>query len=79
MFPDYLRGINFDKTPKDVAKDVPYFNIQLMHALMGSMVFCTPEGANGTRGEAEGAFAPEGVQNPWTPITACNNCFVIPR
>ena len=23
-------------------------------------------------------FTFEGVQNPWTPVAACNNCFVIP-
>ena len=23
-------------------------------------------------------FSLEGVQNPWTPVTTCNNCFVIP-
>ena len=27
--------------------------IQLLQAVMGSMAFCTPEGGNGTRGEAE--------------------------
>ena len=38
-----------------------------------AVAFCTPEGGNGRV-----PFATEGVQNPWTPVTACNNCFVIP-
>ena len=52
--------------------------IQLLHAVTGFMAFCTPEGANGTRGKAEGICATEGILNPWTPVPACNNCFVIP-
>ena len=39
---------------------------------LGSMAFCTPEA------KPRVPFSLEGVQNPWTPVTACNNCFVIP-
>ena len=46
-----------------------YTSIQLLHTVTGSMAFCTLEGENGTQGC---------VQNLWTPVTACNNCFVIP-
>ena len=42
-------------------------NIQLLHAVTGSMAFCTPEGENGTRGKAEGAIFPRECTKPMDP------------
>ena len=41
--------------------------VQLLHAVTGSMAFCTLEGGNGTRGEAEGAISPRGCTKPMDP------------
>ena len=41
--------------------------IQLLHAVTGSMAFCTLEGENGTRGQAEGAISPQGCTTPMDP------------
>ena len=41
--------------------------IQLLHAVTGSMAFCTLEGENCTRGEAEGAISPRGCTKPMDP------------
>ena len=46
---------------------VRWFIIQLLHAVMGSMAFCTPKGENGTRGEAEGAIFPSRVNKTYGP------------
>ena len=62
----------------NIAAFVCRHTIHLLHAVTGSMAFCTLEGENGTRGEAEGAIYPRGCKKPWTPVTACNNRFVIP-
>ena len=41
--------------------------IQLLHAVTGSMAFCTPEGKNGTRGKAEEVIFPRGCTKPMDP------------
>ena len=40
---------------------------QLLHVVTGSMEFCTLEGWNGTRGEAEGAISPTRVYKTHGP------------
>ena len=50
-------------------------NIQLLHAVMGSMAFCTPEGGNCTRGKAEGAIFPRGCTKPMDPNHSVQQLF----
>ena len=42
---------------------------------LGSMAFCTPEGGNGTRGEAEGAIFPRGCTKPMDPSHSAQQLF----
>ena len=35
--------------------------MQLLHAVTGSMAFCTPQGGKWSRDEAEGAISPQGL------------------
>ena len=39
------------------------------------MAFCTPEGGNGTRGEAEGAISPRGCTKPMDPSHRVQQLF----
>ena len=46
------------------ARRVPKCHLQLLPAVEGLAVFCTPEEANGTQGKTSYPFL--AVQNPWT-------------
>ena len=54
---------------------LPQDNKQLLHAVTGSMTFCTLEGEKGIRGEAEGAISPRGCTKPMDPSHSVQQLF----
>ena len=53
----------------------PWYSIQLLHAVTGSMAFCTPKGQNGTGGEAKSAICHRGCTKPMDPSHSMQQLF----
>ena len=64
--------------PLTLLVSIHYTNVARMHAVTGSMAFCTLEGENDIQCDAEGAICPRGCTKPMYPRHIGNNCFVIP-